>query len=189
MGSSCNKDYSHNKTSYAVLRELQIQSLHIQLSSDAITMASGPTPKPLGCSNAKLRQLARRVSQHYDHKMGKIGLKATQYSLLSNVFRRGPIRPGNLARAMALDASTLTRNLKPLVAAGWLTIDAGTDDRSHLVALTRTGREKLTEAQRRWKVAQESLNDLLGVERVLALHELIDSSLQCFAEKERGSAS
>ena len=66
------KDYSHNKTSYAVLRELQIQSLHIQLSSDAITMASGPTPKPLGCSNAKLRQLARRVSQHYDHKMGKM---------------------------------------------------------------------------------------------------------------------
>jgi hypothetical protein len=44
-------------------------------------------------------------------------------------------------------------------------------------------------AQRRWKVAQESLNDLLGVERVLALHELIDGSLQCFAEQERESAS
>jgi DNA-binding MarR family transcriptional regulator len=152
-------------------------------------MTSGHTPKPLGCSNAKLRQLTRRVSQHYDHKMGEIGLKATQYSLLSNVVQRGPIRPGNLARAMALDASTLTRNLKPLVAAGWLTIGAGTDDRSHLVAVTKTGREKLTEAQRRWKVAQESLNDLLGVERVLALHELIDGSLQCFAEKEKGSAS
>jgi DNA-binding MarR family transcriptional regulator len=152
-------------------------------------MTPGPTTKPLGCSNAKLRQLTRRVSQHYDHEMGKIGLKATQYSLLSKVFQRGPIRPGDLAKAMALDASTLTRNLKPLVAAGWLTIGAGTDDRSHLVAITRTGREKRAEAQRRWKVAQEALNDLLGVERVLALHELVDGSLQCFAERERGSAS
>jgi DNA-binding MarR family transcriptional regulator len=152
-------------------------------------MAPGPTTKPLGCSNAKLRHLTRRVSQHYDHEMGKIGLKATQYSLLSAVFQRGPIRPGDLAKAMALDASTLTRNLKPLVAAGWLTTGAGTDDRSHLVDITPMGREKRTEAQRRWKAAQESLNDLLGIERVLALHELIDGSLQCFAERQRRSAS
>jgi DNA-binding MarR family transcriptional regulator len=151
-------------------------------------MTLDPT-KPLGCSNAKLRQLTRRVSQHYDHEMGKIGLKATQYSLLSQVLQRGPIRPGDLAKAMALDASTLTRNLKPLVAAGWLSVGAGADDRSHLVAITDAGREKRTEARRRWRAAQDTLNELLGVERVLALHELIDGSLQCFAERETRLAS
>jgi DNA-binding MarR family transcriptional regulator len=152
-------------------------------------MAPDPTTKSLGCSNSKLRQLTRRVSQHYDHEMAKIGLKATQYSLLSQVLRRGPIRPGDLAKAMALDASTLTRNLKPLAAAGWLTVGAGSDDRSHLVAITQTGREKQAEAQRRWKAAQESLNELLGIERVLALHELIDGSLRCFAERKTESAA
>src|ERR1700733_4294657 len=108
---------------------------------------AGVTTKPQGCSNAKLRQLTRRVSQHYDHEMGKIGFKTPQYSLLSQVLQRGPIRPGDLAKAMALDASTLSRNLKPLVAAGWLALGAGTDDRSHLVAITQAGREKRTEAQ------------------------------------------
>jgi len=147
-------------------------------------MAPRPTTKPLGCSNAKLRQLTRHVSQHYDHEMGKIGLKTTQYSLLSQVVHRGPIRPGDLAKAMALDASTLTRNLRPLVAAGWLTVGAGTDDRSHLVAITQAGRDKRAEAQRRWKAAQDSLNELLGVERVVALHDLIDGSLQRFAERQ-----
>ena len=147
-------------------------------------MTPGRTTKPLGCSNAKLRQLTRRVSQHYDHEMGKIGLKTTQYSLLSQVVHRGPIRPGDLAKAMALDASTLTRNLRPLVAAGWLTVGAGTDDRSHLVAITQAGRDKRAEAQRRWKAAQDSLNELLGVERVVALHDLIDGSLQRFAERQ-----
>lgn len=145
--------------------------------------------KPQGCSNARLRQLTRRVSQHYDLEMAKIGLKTTQYSLLSQVLQRGPIRPGDLAKAMVLDASTLTRNLKPLVAAGWITVVSGADSRSHLVAITEAGREKRVEAQRRWKAAQESLNELLGVERVLALHELIDGSLQRFAERETESAS
>jgi DNA-binding MarR family transcriptional regulator len=121
--------------------------------------------------------------------MAKIGLKTTQYSLLSQVLQRGPIRPGDLAKAMVLDASTLTRNLKPLVAAGLITVVSGADSRSHLVAITEAGRDKRVEAQRRWKAAQESLNELLGVERVLALHELIDGSLERFAERETESAS
>ena len=75
------------------------------------------------------------------------------------------------------------------MAAGWLNVGAGTDDRSHLVAITDAGREKRTEARRRWRAAQDSLNELLGVERVLALHELIDGSLQCFAERETRLAS
>jgi DNA-binding MarR family transcriptional regulator len=90
---------------------------------------------------------------------------------------------------MVLDASTLTRNLKPLVAAGWVTIVSDIDSRSHLVGLTEAGREKRSEAQRRWKAAQDSLNELLGLERVLALHELIDGSLERFAERETESAS
>ncbi len=134
--------------------------------------------KPQGCTNMKLRQLMRRVTQHYDAEVGKTGLKGTQYSLLSHVFKLGPLRPGDLARAMKVDASTLTRNLKPLVAAGWLTLEAGSDGRSRLVSITDSGREKRIEAQRRWRVAQEAINQILGVEQVLALHALIDASLE-----------
>src|ERR1700689_3528831 len=152
-------------------------------------MTPKASAKPKGCSNAKLRQLTRRGAQHYDYEMAKISLKTAQYSLLSQGMHRGPIRPGDLAKAMVLDASTLTRNLKPLAAAGWITVVSGANSRSHLVAITETGREKRAEAQRRWKTAQESLNELLGVERGLALHELIDGSLERFAEREAESAS
>ena len=81
--------------------------------------------KPQGCTNLKLRQLMRRVAQHYDAEVGKTGLKGTQYSLLSYVVKLGPIRPGDLAREMKIDASTLTRNLRPLIDAGWLELGAG----------------------------------------------------------------
>jgi DNA-binding MarR family transcriptional regulator len=136
------------------------------------------TLKPQGCTNFKLRQLVRRVSQHYDAEVGKAGLKTTQYSLLSHVLRLGPIRPGDLADAMTMDASTLTRNLKPMLAAGWLQMSAGDDGRSRLVHITDAGRAKRAEAQRHWKTAQEGLNQMLGVERVRALHALVDDSLE-----------
>jgi DNA-binding MarR family transcriptional regulator len=147
-------------------------------------MPADTIAKPQGCSNFKLRQLTRRVSQHYDGELGKIGLKTTQYSLLSHVARLGPIRPGELADAMSLDASTLTRNLKPLIAAGWITVAAGRDGRSHSVAITDAGRDKRNEGRRHWKAAQTALNNLLGVETIVALHALIDGSLGRFAALE-----
>jgi DNA-binding MarR family transcriptional regulator len=79
---------------------------------------------------------------------------------------------------MTMDASTLTRNLKPMLVAGWLQMSAGDDGRSRLVHITDAGRDKRGEAQRHWKAAQEGLNQLLGVERVRALHALVDDSLE-----------
>jgi DNA-binding MarR family transcriptional regulator len=137
--------------------------------------------KPQGCTNIKLRQLMRRVAQHYDAEVGKTGLRGTQYSLLSFVDKLGPIRPVDLARTMKVDASTLTRNLRPLVDAGLLTLDPGPDARSRLVNVTRAGREKRQEAQRRWRVAQEAINQTLGPARVVALHALLDECQELLA--------
>ena len=138
-------------------------------------------PQPRGCTNFKTRQLSRLLSRHYDAQMAACGLKTTQYSLLSHVLHLGPIAPGELARHMGLDASTLTRNLQPLQAAGWLVQDAGPDARTRSVSLTDAGRAKHGEALRHWKAAQLKVNALLGVERVAALHALLDD---CTAQLE-----
>lgn len=133
--------------------------------------------KPQGCTNLKLRQLMRRVAAHYDAEVGKSGLKGTQYSLLSYVVKLGPIRPVDLAAGMRVSPSTLTRNLKPLVDAGLLEVLPGADARSRLVSVTPAGREKRQEAQRRWRVAQEGINETLGPRRVVQLHALIDECM------------
>jgi DNA-binding MarR family transcriptional regulator len=134
--------------------------------------------KPQGCTNLKLRQLMRRVAQHYDAEVGKTGLKGTQYSLLSYVVKLGPVRPVDLAAEMKITPSTLTRNLRPLVDAGWVEQGPGADARSRLVWATDSGREKRQEAQRRWRAAQEGINATLGAQRVVALHALLDECLE-----------
>lgn len=132
---------------------------------------------PVGCTNLKLRQLTRRVGQHYDHIVGAAGVKTTQYSLLSYIVKLAPVRPSDLAKVMEMEASTLTRNLQPLVAAGWVVIGPGVDGRSRVVTATDTGRAKRAEAQAEWKRAQQALNERLGVDKVLQLHALLDECL------------
>lgn len=106
-------------------------------------------------------------------------MKSTQYALLSYVVSLGPVRPGELARRMRMDASTLTRNMQALVAHGWVNVGAGSDARSRFVEATEVGRAKRAEGQRAWKEAQCALNARLGMARVVALHALLDACIEC----------
>jgi DNA-binding MarR family transcriptional regulator len=142
------------------------------------------TSRPQGCTNFKVRQLMRNISRIYDAEMSRCGLKTTQYSLLSHVLNLGPIRPSELADAMRMTPSTLSRNLQPLLAAGWIEMGAGVDARSRLLRITESGRAKRKEALAHWKVAQLALNERLGTERVMALHALIDDSLELLGVTE-----
>lgn len=145
-----------------------------------------PAPaSPKGCTNFKTRQLSRLLSRHYDVELAKAGLKTTQYSLLVHVLQLGRIAPGELARRMGLDASTLTRNLQPLLVAGWLLQEAGADARSRCITITPAGRDKQAEARRHWKAAQQQVNAALGGERVAALHALLD---ECTAQLQADAA-
>jgi DNA-binding MarR family transcriptional regulator len=138
---------------------------------------TGTAPTPRGCTNFKLRQLLRGVSRLYDAELGNAGLKGTQYSLLAHLVSLGPIAPGDLARRMGMDASTLTRNVQLLIDQGWVNRNPGHDTRSRRLAITAAGRAKYTEGKAHWKRAQLSLNARLGAQQVSALHALIDGAL------------
>ncbi|GAB4563583.1 MAG: hypothetical protein Tsb007_31610 [Rhizobacter sp.] len=150
--------------------------------------ATGPDVAPRGCTNLKLRQITRRVSRHYDAVVAPSGLKTTQYSLLSHIVSMGPVRPSDLAATMNLDNSTLTRNLQPLVAQGWVEVGEGGDARSRLVSITEAGRTKRAEAQRLWKQAQMALNQQLGIERVARLHALLDECMALMDSSDEGES-
>ncbi len=119
----------------------------------------------------------RAVGQLYDAELRLAGLKTTQYSLLSGVLLMGPVRPSDLAAGLRMDASTLTRNLRPLLEAGWVGLGPGADGRSRLVHITEAGRAKRAEARHHWRAAQDRLNHLLGEDRVRALHAVLDDAL------------
>ena len=143
---------------------------------------------PRGCSSQKVRRLSRRLSQHFDRIVGESGLKTTQYTLLCHIVELGPLQPRDLAHSVGIDASTLTRNLQPLVAAGWVEVGKGDDDRSRLVVATPAGRDKRSEAQRVWKRAQLAFNERIGSDVVARLHAVVDECMALLDDSEPADA-
>jgi DNA-binding MarR family transcriptional regulator len=132
--------------------------------------------KPLGCTCFKLRKLTRTMSRLYDQHMATVGLKTTQYSVLTNVAREA-LPVAELADRLGTERTTLTRNLKPLIEAQWITLEPGADSRQRIVTITKAGRAKVKEAYVAWRAAQTALEDLLGTAAVRTLHTQLDSTL------------
>ena len=97
----------------------------------------------------------------YDEELRGVGLRTTQYSLLCHLRRSGEVRQRDLGGLTSLDETTLTRNLRPLVAAGWVSLRSGDDRREKLVTITAAGTAKLAEARRGWERAQTRMQALL----------------------------
>jgi DNA-binding MarR family transcriptional regulator len=120
-----------------------------------------PRPAATPCLCNALRQADRAVSRLYDEELRGVGLRTTQYSLLRRLRHAGEVRQRDLGALTSLDETTLTRNLRPLIDAGWVAIRPGEDRREKLVSLTDAGAAKLREARPRWERAQERMRSRL----------------------------
>src|SRR5438067_13188454 len=114
------------------------------------------------CACLHVRKAARAITQLYDEVLQPTGLRSTQFNLLVAVALAGEAPVTRLAEVLVMDRTTLTRNLKPLESQGLLTIDAGTDRRTHQVRLTARGRQALERALRYWEQAQGQVVTRLG---------------------------
>ena len=134
-----------------------------------------------GCTCFRLRRLTRRVTAVYNHALAPTGMRVTQYSLLSNLRRSGPLPLSVLAESLDMDRTTLSHNLKPLTDAGWVGVTVSSDDaRVRLVALTSKGEVHLQAARAHWKRAQEEVNATIGAEELAQLHEMLDRYVPLF---------
>jgi DNA-binding MarR family transcriptional regulator len=134
------------------------------------------------CTCFAVRRLNRRLTQFYDRQMQPTGLKTTQYSLLSWLEQRGALPMAELAHRMGMERSTLTRNVQPLIGAGWVRqrpAAADRDDpRAMLLELTAAGSDQFRLARQQWRGAQQKINKLVGARRLVALHAMIDQTLK-----------
>lgn len=122
----------------------------------------GGTALDVRCDCYCLRQATRRVTQLYDRVLAPLKLRSTQYSLLSEIGRLGPISLIPLAEAMVMDRATLGHNIRPLEARGYVKLEVGQDRRSREVSLTKAGRDVLAKGTRLWRHAQLAFEEKIG---------------------------
>lgn len=146
-------------------------------SRPAFASVPAAEARPQGCTNLRLHRLSRVVGRQYEAHLRPLGLTTAQYAVLSHVVLLGPVGLSALAAELRVDASTLTRTLQGMTAAGWVELQPGADARSRQVVATADGAALRARAQRAWKQAQLALNAQLGEARVAALHALLDDCL------------
>ena len=117
------------------------------------------------CTCFNVRRASRAVTQFYDETMASSGIKATQFTMLGAVALMGPASVTRLAEHLALDRTTLTRNLKVLADQGLVEIFAGEDRRERVVRLTDVGQAAIERATPVWREAQDALIDRFGEDR------------------------
>ncbi len=126
------------------------------------------------CTGAAIRRAARRTSQFYDDALKPLGLKLTQYSLLSNIDLLDRPTITELADHLVMDRTTLTRNLTPLRVSGWVHLEPGADRRSRAVVLTSRGTDLLAAVKPVWQQAEVALRAKAGDARLRKLRRLLD---------------
>jgi DNA-binding MarR family transcriptional regulator len=129
------------------------------------------------CTCASLRKASRRISQFYDAALAPVGIKSTQYSILSELARgrtAGPVTMCELAAAMVMDRSTLGHNLRPLQRDALLVLRLAQDDRrKRYVELTAKGKSILQRARRLWSRAEGRFEKIFGKEPASELRAVL----------------
>lgn len=129
------------------------------------------------CTAARIRKLARRITQIYDDALAPYGLTIGQFGTLVNLRRSRTIGIAGLAEQLSADASTLSRLLKPLAAAGLVEISPDSADRrAKALRLTDAGAAKAHAAKAGWHAAQAQVAAQLGQDRLGALQFIVDDA-------------
>jgi DNA-binding MarR family transcriptional regulator len=136
-----------------------------QVSKMAQTMASD-------CAAHRIRQAARVLTRAYDESVRSLGIQVSQLFVLVAVANAGqegaPI--GQIAKALLMDQTTVSRNVVPLEKSGLLKrAHSERDARARVVHLTAAGLAMIEAAYPRWKATQRKLKRTLGVDRFDAL--------------------
>ncbi len=115
------------------------------------------------CYANRLRSASRAITRHYDAALKPLDLKVSQLGVLVAVSRaQGALTIVEVAEHLAMDRSTLSRNLDPLVRRGLVALGPEGRHRARLVTLTPAGAALVQAAYPLWKQAQDAVAAAVG---------------------------
>ena len=133
-------------------------------SRDAANMADIAETTASACLATRVRQLSRIITRVYDDAMRPLGITASQYTLLAQLASRDGITAVEIGHDLDIEKSTLSRNLKRLLALGHIIMDPPAGRRGRGLHLTSKGMAVLREAYPIWQAAQNSTVLVMGCE-------------------------
>lgn len=128
------------------------------------------------CLATRVRQLSRIITRVYDDAMRPLGITASQYTLLAQLAARDSITAVEIGHELDIEKSTLSRNLKRLLALGHIIMDPPAGRRGRGLHLTPKGQAILKDAFPIWQDAQTRAVSAMGAESRNVLDALLSQA-------------
>ncbi len=124
------------------------------------------------CLAVRVRLLNRTITAIYNAALRPLGLTTGQLNILVVIARRGPMSPGEVARRLNMEKSTVSRNIERMRKNGWLTVTAADAGRTQQLTLTRPGKALLEKSVPAWEEAQTQARAVLGQRGAESIHRV-----------------
>ncbi len=124
------------------------------------------------CLAVRVRLLNRTVTGIYDDALRPLGITTGQMNIIIVVAKRGPLSPGEVARRLNMEKSTVSRNIDRMVKHGWVTVSQSESGRKQMLALSRKGSKLLEKSLPLWKEAQRHATAILGQQGAQSIHRV-----------------
>jgi len=128
------------------------------------------------CLATRIRQLSRIITRVYDDAMRPLGITTSQYTLLAQLAARDSITAVEIGHELDIEKSTLSRNLKRLLALGHIIMDPPAGRRGRGLHLTPKGQAILKDAFPIWQDAQTRAVSAMGAESRNVLDGLLSQA-------------
>jgi DNA-binding MarR family transcriptional regulator len=125
------------------------------------------------CLASRVRQLSRIVTRVYDDALRPLGITASQFTLLTQLAQQDGITAVEIGGSLDIEKSTLSRNLKRLLALGHLTMDPPAGRKGRGLHLTPKGRDVIFKAYPVWRDAQARSVKIMGGDSRATLDSLL----------------
>jgi DNA-binding MarR family transcriptional regulator len=135
-----------------------------RVAKEPANMADIAETTASSCLATRVRQLSRIITRVYDDAMRPLGITASQYTLLAQLAARDGITAVEIGHELDIEKSTLSRNLKRLLALGLIIMDPPAGRRGRGLHLTPKGQGILRDAFPVWQNAQSHATAVMGAD-------------------------
>lgn len=117
------------------------------------------------CTCFNVRRISRVITQFFDAEVRRHGLRPTQTPILGALQAKNGWSMAELSEWLAVERTTLLRNLRPLQRDGLVRVIGGGRGGHVELAITAKGRKALANTLPAWRSAQDKVVRILGKER------------------------
>lgn len=128
------------------------------------------------CVALRARRMSRIITRIYDDALRRLGLTASQFTLLTAVAQQDGVTAAEIGFDLDIEKSTLSRNLKRLVSLKLINMDPPAGRRGRGLHLTPAGEESIRKAYPIWRDTQLRVVQTMGNESTGTFDKLLDSA-------------